>query len=157
MKNFEAYEDKIKELKGEIALNKSNELVSCIGFYCRDCKFSNSGNSEYCPKNMFEWLYEEYKKPKVKISLATKYFLESLNNKYKWIAKDEKGTVWCYKFKPEKYTQDNNKRWTVYGKGDIAGFSDVFKKELFDFLSWEDEKPTNIKELLENCEVIDDE
>ena len=54
MKNFEAYEDKIKELKGEIALNKSNELVSCIGFYCRDCKFSNSGNSEYCPKNMFE-------------------------------------------------------------------------------------------------------
>lgn len=63
MKNFEVYEDKIKELKGEIALNKSNELVSCIGFYCRDCKFSNSGNSEYCPKNMFEWLYEEYKKP----------------------------------------------------------------------------------------------
>lgn len=57
----------------------------------------------------------------------------------------------------EKYTQDNNKRWTVYGKGDIAGFSDVFKKELFDFLSWEDEKPTNIKELLENCEVIEDE
>lgn len=51
MKNFEVYEDKIKELKGEIALNKSNELVSCIGFYCRDCKFSNS---EYCPKNMFE-------------------------------------------------------------------------------------------------------
>lgn len=77
--------------------------------------------------------------PKAKIPLATKYFLESLNDKYKWIAKDEKGTVWCYKFKPEKYTQDNN------------------KKELFDFLSWEDEKPTNIKELLENCEVIEDE
>lgn len=31
------------------------------------------------------------------------------------------------------------------------------KKEIFDFLSWEDEEPTNIKELLENCEVIDDE
>lgn len=157
MKNFEAYEDKIKELKGEIALNKSNELVSCIGFCCRDCKFSNSGNSEYCPKNMFEWLYKEYKKPKPKIPLATKYFLESLNNKYKWIAKDENGTVWCYKSKPEKYTQDNNKRWTVHGKGNIAGFNDILKKELFDFLSWEDEKPTNIKELLENCEVIEDE
>ena len=73
------------------------------------------------------------------------------------LQKDENGTVWCYKFKPEKYTQDNNKRWTVYGKGNIAGFNDVFKKELFDFLSWEDEEPTNIKELLENCEVIDDE
>lgn len=157
MKNFEAYEDKIKELKGEIALNKSNELVSCIGFYCRDCKFSNSGNSEYCPKNMFEWLYKEYKKPKIKIPLATKYFLESLNDKYEWIAKDEDGAVWCYKFKPEKYTQDKNKRWTVYGRGNIAGFRDVFKKEIFDFLSWEDEEPTNIKELLETCEVIEDE
>ncbi len=159
MKNFEAYEDKIKELKGDIALNKSDELVSCKGFHCSDCKFSssNSGNGKYCHQNRVEWLYEEYKKPKVKISLATKYFLESLNNKYKWIAKEEKGTVWCYKFKPEKYTQDKNKRWTVYGRGNIAGFRDVFKKELFDFLFWEDEEPTNIKELLETCEVIEDE
>lgn len=43
MKNFEVYEDKIKESKGCIALNKSNELVSCIGFRCRDCKFSGRG------------------------------------------------------------------------------------------------------------------
>lgn len=44
--------------------------------------------------------------PKVKIPLATKYFLESLNDKYEWIAKDEDGAVWCYKFKPEKiYTR----------------------------------------------------
>ena len=34
---------------------------------------------------------------------------------------------------------------------------DAFKKEIFDFLSWKDEEPTNIKELLENCEVIEDE
>ena len=159
MKKFEAYENKIKGLKGEIALNKSNELVSCNGLSCNDCKFSNrnSGNGKYCRQNMFEWLYKEYEKPKPKIPLATKYFLESLNDKYEWIAKDEDGAVWCYKFKPEKYTQDKNKRWTVYGRGNISGFRDVFKKEIFDFLSWEDEEPTNIKELLENCEVIEDE
>jgi hypothetical protein len=157
MKNFEVYEDKIKELKGHIALNKSDKLVSCNGFRCSDCKFSGIDDSEYCHQNIFEWLYEEYKKPKVKISLASKYFLESLNDKYEWIAKDEDGAVWCYKFKPEKYTQDKNKRWTTYGRGNIAGFRNVFKKELFDFLSWEDEEPTNIKELLENCEVIEDE
>ena len=95
--------------------------------------------------------------PKVKIPLATKYFLESLNDKYEWIAKDEDGAVWCYKFKPEKYTQDKNKRWTVYGRGNIAGFRDAFKKEIFDFLSWEDEEPTLIQNILDNCEVIDDE
>lgn len=157
MKNFEAYEDKIKELKGNIALNKSNELVSCISFRCSDCKFSGRGNGKYCLQNMFEWLYKEHQKPKTKIPLATKYFLESLSDKYEWITKDEDGAVWCYKFKPEKYTQDKNKRWTVYGRGNIAGFRDAFKKEIFDFLSWEDEEPTNIKELLETCEVIEDE
>lgn len=157
MKNFEAYEDKIKELKGKIALNKSNELVSCIGFRCSDCKFSGRGDGKYCLQKTFEWLYKEHQKPKIKIPLATKYFLESLNDKYEWIAKDEDGAVWCYKFKPEKYTQDKNKRWTTYGRGNIAGFRDVFKKELFDFLFWEDEEPTNIKELLETCEVIEDE
>jgi hypothetical protein len=156
MKNFEAYEDKIKELKGEIALNESNELVSCIGFCCRNCKFSNSGNNEYCSKNMFEWLYEEYKKPKVKISLATKYFLESLNNKYKWIAKDENGQVFVYEMKPKK--DKETKQWCNGNRGTTYRFEEnVFKKELFNFLSWEDEKPTNIKELLENCEVIEDE
>lgn len=95
--------------------------------------------------------------PKVKIPLATKYFLESLNDKYEWIAKDEDGAVWCYKFKPEKYTQDKNKRWTVYGRGNIAGFRDAFKKEIFDFLSWEDEEPTLIQNILDNCEVVDNE
>jgi hypothetical protein len=70
MKNFEAYEDKIKGMKGKIALNKSNELVSCIGFRCSDCKFSGRGNGKYCLQNMFEWLYKEHQKPKIKIPLA---------------------------------------------------------------------------------------
>ena len=155
MKNFEAYEDKIKELEGNIALNKSNELVSCNALRCYDCKFSSRSRGEYCSAVMLEWLYEEYKKPKIKVPLATKYFLESLDDKYEWIAKDRNGSVWFYEFKPEKYTKDKNKRWTVYGRGNIAGARNVFKKELFDFLSWEDEEPTNIKEFLENCEIVE--
>ena len=154
MKNFEAYEDKIKELEGNIALNKSNELVSCIGFRCYDCKFDSS-NGKYCSQVMFEWLYEEYKKSKIKIPLATKVILESLNDKYEWIAKDKNGQVWVYGIKPIK---DNEvKKWFTSSGGATWGFKDAFKKELFNFLSWEDEEPTNIKELLENCEVIEDE
>lgn len=154
MKNFEAYEDKIKGMEGKIALNKSNELVSCIGFRCSDCKFSGRGNGKYCLQNMFEWLYKEYKKPKPKIPLVTKYFLESLNNKYKWIAKDENGQVWAYDMKPKK--DKKVKQWFNGAKGTTYRFEDIFKKELFDFLSWEDEKPTNIKELLENCEIVEE-
>lgn len=156
MKNFEAYEEKIKELNYNFAI-KNDECVRCINI-CERCEFiSNPFGS--CPQNKIKWLYKKYiePKPKVKIPLATKYFLESLNDKYEWIAKDEDGAVWCYKFKPEKYTQDKTKRWTVYGRGNIAGFRDVFKKEIFDFLSWEDEEPTLIQNILDNCEVIEDE
>ena len=57
--------------------------------------------------------------------------------------------------KPKK--DKETKQWCNGNRGTTYRFEDVFKKELFDFLSWEDEKPTNIKELLENCEVIEDE
>lgn len=158
MKNFEAYEDKIKELKGEIALNKSNELVSCIGFYCRDCKFSNSGNSEYCPKNMFEWLYKEYKNQKPKIPLATKVILENLKDNWNWIAKDRTGRVYVYDTKPfKKVSLWNNNDNDDDCDCDSANVDKLLDEKLLDFISWNDKEPTNIKELLENCEVIDDE
>ena len=58
--------------------------------------------------------------------------------------------------KPKK--DKEAKQWCNGNRGTTYRFEgNVFKKELFDFLSWEDEKPTNIKELLENCEVIEDE
>lgn len=155
MKNFEAYEDKIKGMKGKIALNKSNELVSCIGFRCSDCKFSGRGNGKYCLQNMFEWLYKEHQKPKIKIPLATKVILENLNEKYKWIAKDVNGKVWAYENRPKKEIDIN--KWANVDSGYMCGFAKVFKEGVFDFLSWGDEEPTNIKELLENCEGIEDE
>ena len=84
MKNFEAYEEKIKELNYNFAI-KNDECVRCINI-CERCEFiSNPFGS--CPQNKTKWLYKEYiePKPKVKIPLATKYFLESLNDKYEWI------------------------------------------------------------------------
>lgn len=155
MKNFEAYEEKIKELNYNFAI-KNDECIRCINI-CERCEFiSNPFGS--CPQNKTKWLYKEYieQPKKIKISLATKYFLESLNNKYKWIAKDENGQVFVYEMKPKK--DKETKQWCNGNRGTTYRFEEnVFKKELFDFLSWEDEKPTNIKELLENCEVIEDE
>lgn len=153
MKNFEAYKDKIKECDYDFAV-KNGEVIKCYGT-CKNCDFRNN-NSGNCKYNKIKWLYEEYKKSKIKIPLVTKYFLESLDNKYKWIAKDENGQVWVYEMKPKK--DKETKQWYNGNRGTVYRFEeDIFKKELFDFLSWEDEKPTNIKELLENCEVIEDE
>lgn len=156
MKNFEAYEDKIKGFKGKIALNKSNELVSCIGFRCSDCKFSGRGNGKYCLQNMFEWLYKEHQKPKIKIPLATKVILENLKDIWNWIAKDGSGIVYVYNTKPFKKVSiwNNNDDGC---DGDSANVSNLLDEKLLDFISWNDKEPTNIKELLENCEVIEDE
>ena len=77
MKNWEAYEDKIKELGGAICLTENNKLVWCNSAPCCKCKFNNVDDG--CTENMFNWLYQEYKKPKIKISKATKTILESLD------------------------------------------------------------------------------
>lgn len=149
MKNFEAYEDKIKELKGSIALNKSNELVSCIGFRCSDCKFSGRSNGKYCLQNMFEWLYKEYKNPKPKIPLVTKVILENLKDNWNWIAKDRTGRVYVYDTKPFK-------KVSIWNNDDCdsANVDKLLDEKLLDFISWNDKEPTNIKELLENCEIV---
>lgn len=150
MKNFEAYESKIKKLKCDIAMNQNSELVSCNDFCCRNCKFGVSDKP--CPQNIISWLYEEYKNPKIKIHLATKVILENIDEKWKWIVKDINNDVIFFENKPMK----GKRIWTnnVMGGG-RSNLTYIFKNKLFDFLSWEDEEPTNIKELLENCEVID--
>lgn len=149
MKNFEAYEDKIKEYDYDFAL-KNGEVIKCYGT-CKNCDF-RSNNSGNCKYNQIKWLYEKYKK---KIPLATKTILENLNERYKWIVKDRNGNVWAYENRPRKEIDIN--KWTNVDNGYMCGFRKVFKEGIFNFLSWEDKEPTNIEELLKNCEVIDDE
>ena len=151
MKNFEAYEDEIRNVGFYFGVTKNNEIADCGAIDCNECIFYLSCK----PSTKIKWLYEEYQKPKVKIPFATKVILESLNEKYKWIAKDRDNYVWVYNVKPTK--DSIIEKWFNGSEGVMRDFGDVFKDELFDFLSWEDEEPTNIKKLLENCEVIDDE
>lgn len=150
MKNFEAYEDKIKELEGNVALNKSNELVSCIGFRCCDCKFDSS-NGKYCSQVMFEWLYEEYKEP-IKLSRLEFELLKCLKGeKLEYLARDKcKVYVHAYGPKPQK----GNLGWFTETRDCccMSLFSNCFK-----FIKWEDKEPYKVQDILDNCEVVDDE
>lgn len=58
MKNFEVYEDKIKEYDYDFAV-KNGEVIECYGT-CKNCDF-RSNNSGNCKYNKIKWLYEEYK------------------------------------------------------------------------------------------------
>lgn len=151
MKNFEAYETDIKTIGLEtLAVSKKTGLLNdCDILGCGECTFLDK---KCCNKNRVNWLYEEYKKPKAKISLATKVILENLAEKWKWIVRDKNNDVICFENKPIK---GEVIRINSVTNGKIHNLTYIFKNDTFDFLSWEDEEPTNIKELLENCEVVE--
>lgn len=152
MKNFEAYEKEIKMYGCNFALQVDDTLIQCTRLGCEKCKFGyNFSEGVGCAYMRASWLYEEYQKPKIKIPLATKVILENLNKKWEWIVKDEDGTVWFYKYKPYKISHE----WDCEDGNGTYNVTKAFEEELFNFLSWDDEEPTNIKELLENCEMID--
>lgn len=91
----------------------------------------------------------------MKLTEAEKIILESLREQWKWIARDRNKGLWVYNKKPMK----SNIIWNTYDGYDFKRekLSLLFKDELFSFIIWEDEESTSIDELLENCEVQDDE
>ena len=92
---------------------------------------------------------------KMKLTKEEKAILKSLRKKWKWMARDKNKNLWVYDGKPIK----DNKIWNI-GNGDYFEFeklSKLFKDELFSFIRWEDEEPTNVDELLGNCEVQDEQ
>lgn len=145
MKNFEVYEDKIKEYDYDFA-EKNGEVIKCYGT-CKSCDFgiNNSGNCKY---NQIKWLYEEYKEP-IKLSRLEfellKYYIE---HGYQYITRDSSEALFAYDTKPCKMQH----HWMA-----TENIKGIYFDDLFSFIKWEDEEPINIKELLENCEVIEDE
>ena len=75
-------------------------------------------------------------------------FLKSLDDKWKWIARDRDEILWIYEDRPEKFkgtqTWDDLKDSCVY-----------LENDLFQFIQWEDSEPYNIQELID--EYLDDE
>lgn len=78
--------------------------------------------------------------PKPKLTEAEKVILENLTKEYKYIARDNSGTLYIYDNKPKK---DGGNVWFSYN----YNYFDLFQ-HLFQFIKWEDEEPYNIEELL---------
>lgn len=149
MKNFEAYESEIKKLQTNIALMKNNELVPCTRASCGECKFNSSDSN--CLAKLFEWFYEEYKEP-IKLSRLEFELLKCLKGeKLEYLARDKcKVYVHAYGTKPQK----GNLGWFTETRDCccMSLFSNCFK-----FIKWEDEEPYKIQDILDNCEVVDNE
>lgn len=151
MINAEKYRDEILAVTNKheyFALKADNPTVitRCNDVeQCRGCLFDNGT----CSSEKMKWLLSEYKEP-IKLSKVEYELLKFWNDEeFKYIARDSGGTVFIYNEKPSKKTEV----WgSIYGHRILDDFEDLFQ-----FVKFEDEEPTPIKKVLDNCEVIENE
>lgn len=155
MLNAEKFKKEILNIVNDdfyIAVNKNdpNGVSKCGSFPCADCMFSKEENGKpRCTKNRINWLLSEDKEPVKLTRLEYEVLKHYYNDSYKYIARDENGDLLLYIAKPSK----GSNIWRSIS--DHHNLYDFRKK--FQFVKWEDEKPTSIQEVLNNCEVIEDD
>ena len=139
MTNAEKYKDAIMaqmRKTGDLAVNKSGEVVSCGNIDCDDCKFNTK--TEFCSDEKKEWLNAEAKKA---FSEKDKEVLRALDE-VQWVARDENGVVYGYGNEPYK----RSGIW-VRRNGLCANISILTTAE-FAPVKWEDDEPTSRTEIL---------
>lgn len=136
MTNFEKYKDEILILaKNNWGFAfRMNKITACKLSGCKNCIFTGS-----CIVNRIKWLYEEYQEPAPKLTKAERGFCEIVKTGY--IARDAvKKCLLYYSEEPEKDL--NGYYW--YSPYDSV----ELPLEPFSFITWEDEKPWKVKDLL---------
>lgn len=135
MKNFEKFEEKVKQI---VHSNKpiavvNNKPCVCEG-KCTECKFDkNKGDMRGCILKTFEWLYEEYKEP-IKLTRLEYELLKYFSKSFRYADKDEVVVF---------YNNDD----------DFLNLEE-WGEDLFAFLFRGGE--LEIQDILNNCEVIED-
>lgn len=153
MINAEKFRKELLELSNQniaFAVRKENQnaVVRCDSIKrCTDCLFGRGR----CSVNSTKWLLSEYKEP-VKLTRFEYDILKYLsdNTKYMYIVRDGNGNIFLYDEEPQK--SESAPWWTGRGMYHMK----IFNK-LFQFVQWEDSTPTLIKDVLENCEVVEDD
>ena len=150
MLNAERFKEKINKYNNEFGL--TDNIVDCRTLDCKNCRFSRLNNSDdeiiLCSTRKVKWLLSEYKEPVKLTRLEYEVLKHYYNDSYKYIARDENGDLFLYIAKPSK----GSNIWRSIS--DHHNLYDFRKK--FQFVKFEDEEPTSIKDILENCEVIED-
>lgn len=153
MLNAERFKEEINKHNNEFGL-ADNNIVDCGTLGCRNCRFSRLNNSYgviiMCSTRKVKWLLSEYKEP-IKLTRLEYDILKYLsdNTKYMYIVRDGNGNIFLYDEEPQK--SESAPWWTGRGMCHTSLFN-----KLFQFVQWEDSTPTLIKDVLENCEVVND-
>ena len=154
MLNAEKFKKEISECiygydsaRFSISKDRAPQIKYCDATNCDDCMLSEQEG--YCSLKRMKWMVSEYKEP-IKLSELEYRVLKYLsdNTAYLYIARESTSNILVYRFEPTKGTHG----WNGRGYTPLT----VFNK-LFLFIKWEDEDATSIKEVLDNCEVVEDD
>lgn len=140
---IEKYQNLLKEKVIDGDGNRMNRAIKEIAYkYC--------GMRLLGASSTFKFLFEEYKESPVRLTRLEYGILDHIlnNTEYSYITRERDGSLFIYKDKPVKTTY----YWNCSDVNDFKYFND-----LFPFIKWEDEGPTSIEKLLNNCEVVDNE
>lgn len=131
----------------------SNRIHGCCYEECATCVFSlennpNDGLSNACTIRKVKWLLSEYKEP-VKLTRFEYFILDwLLNSQYvRYIARDRNGNLYAHINKPCRVKYE----W----RGNVSAVDLTIFGELFAFVKWQNTEPTPIKDVLDNCEVVE--
>lgn len=137
---------KEKSMKFALKEDNTNMFADCRDICCVDCLLSTT--EDICPIERMKWLLSEYKAP-IKLSRLEYEFLKWSEKKgHKYIVRDKINHLFIFKDAPIK----RENCWVPESSYcSIALFDNLFK-----FIKQEDEEPIAIKDILENCEVVND-
>lgn len=146
MKNKEKYAKEIVNIAcngDSIAiLKKSGSIVSCDGTECSLCLFRDYD----CKEKTREWAESEYIEKPV-ISKRDRAFLELLNDKCKYIARDSDGELNGY----ESTAMRDTEMWDT--AAEYVNIDYFFAVD-FPMVKWEDDEPWLIEDL-KKLEVVE--
>lgn len=149
MKNKEKYAKEIVELAcdgNRIAIvRQTGEFRSCYETPCRECLFHS--DTEQCKEKVREWAEAECVERPV-ISKKDRAFLEYIDTRINYIARDMNGSLYIYIRKPRKLIDC----WESNG-GESDKSLKFFKLD-FPMVKWYDDKPWLIEDL-KKLEVVD--
>lgn len=159
MINAEKYRDKLLKFieerdAGSFSFSEGEEgdFWQCGGRRCSECGMSKERSN--CSLERLKWLLSEYKEP-IKLSKLEYELLRHLYKKdYRYIVREKNERMFAYKGRPFKVFGHS---WNME-HSEKLGFLNLYDfSYLFQFVNWEDEQPTSIKDVLDNCEVVDDD
>lgn len=155
MLNAEKWKKEILDMAEEgyyfaVSKDRQNVARSCGAFKCENCIFDEGDDRDCgCNYSRVKWLLSEYKEPIKLTRMEYLLLCHVYKLNYKYIARDKDGDISLYLDEPDKDIL------TEFWHGKEYEFT-LFNN-LFQFIKWEDKEPTLIKDVLNNCEVIEDD